>query len=251
MTTGNMDVGRRAEMIARRAGKIARREDCPTTLGERGGGGAMAIAPPRQPHNAVPLQPVSAFGSSRTSVVGSTYQATPPASSSSAASYVPPARSSAACRGTAAQRLGGSASLWRGQAARTSSAASCGAVSPARLWGVFPRATAATLGGGHALAHDPAADPARLGVHAPRGVQALVPGAPAPAPGVVGARAPTPAQDGPGVRAPALVRVSAARDRGPDRVIAAGPARHPRSTRRWAGSPRPLISSGRFGARPS
>ena len=83
MTTGNMDVGRRAETIARRAEKSARREDCPTTLGERGGGGAMAIAPPQQPHNAVPLRPVSAFYAYQR--CGSTYQATPPASSSSAA----------------------------------------------------------------------------------------------------------------------------------------------------------------------
>ena len=65
MTTGNMDVGRRAEMIAQRAEMIARREDCPTTLGERGGGGAMATQGPQQPHNAAPLRPVLCFPPSR------------------------------------------------------------------------------------------------------------------------------------------------------------------------------------------
>ena len=45
-------------IIARRAEKIARRSNCPTTLVELGEGAAMAIAAPQQPHNAVPLQPV-------------------------------------------------------------------------------------------------------------------------------------------------------------------------------------------------
>ena len=45
-------------IIARRAEKIARRSNCPTTLVELGDGAAMAIAAPQQPHNAVPLQPV-------------------------------------------------------------------------------------------------------------------------------------------------------------------------------------------------
>ena len=45
-------------LIARRAEKIARRSNCPTTLVELGDGAAMAIAAPQQPHNAVPLQPV-------------------------------------------------------------------------------------------------------------------------------------------------------------------------------------------------
>ena len=65
-------------IIARRAEKIARRSNCPTTLVELGEGAAMAIAAPQQPHNAVPLQPVFCLSASRTSVV---YQASSPASS--------------------------------------------------------------------------------------------------------------------------------------------------------------------------